>query len=44
GAKWDAPYAEKLFELDTEKIIHSMVGKTSLAKLFAILRELNSIM
>lgn len=39
GAKWDAPYAEQLFKLDTEKIIHSIIGKTTIAKLFAILRE-----
>lgn len=38
GAKWDESYEERLKEFDTENIIHSMVGKTSLAQLFAILR------
>lgn len=39
GAKWDATYADKLVKLDKEKIIHSIVGKTSVAHLFALLRE-----
>lgn len=39
GAKWDADYAEELHKIDTENMIHSMIGKTTLAQLFAILRE-----
>lgn len=41
GAEWDGDYAEKLHKLDTENILHSMVGKTNLTQLFAILREAN---
>ncbi len=39
GAKWDADYGEALHKIDTENMIHSMIGKTTLAQLFAILRE-----
>lgn len=38
GAKWDATYEKELKKLDVNKIIHSMIGKTSLAQLFALLR------
>lgn len=41
GAKWDGDYADAIHEHDTESIIHSMVGKTSLTQLFAILRKAN---
>ena len=39
GAKWDEDYAEKLLELDTKNMIHSIVSKTSLSQLLALLRE-----
>lgn len=38
GARWDRTYAKKLIALDREKIIHDLTGKTSVAKLFALLR------
>lgn len=39
GAKWDGDYAKEIYDFDTENIIHSMIGKISIARLFALLRE-----
>lgn len=43
GAKWDSDYAEKIYELDKEFTIHDLVGKTSVAQLFALIREANVV-
>jgi len=41
GAKWDKSYARKIFRLDHKRIIHDIVGQTSVAKLFALIRAAN---
>lgn len=41
GARWDKSYSKKLLKLDRDGIIHSIVGQTSLANLFAIIRAAN---
>lgn len=41
GAKWDADYTDEIIKLDADNIIHDMVGKLSVAHLFALLREAN---
>lgn len=41
GARWDKRYAEKIAALDKEKIIYDIVGKTSVAHLFALTRAAN---
>lgn len=38
GATWDGEYARILDELDADKIIINLTGKTSIAQLFALLR------
>lgn len=39
GANWDASYSERLLKLDSERIIHDLTGQTSVANLFALIRE-----
>jgi len=39
GARWDKSYSEKMCELESEKIMYDIVGKTSVADLFALFRE-----
>lgn len=39
GAKWDAEYTDEILKLDKGNIIHDMVGKLTVAHLFALLRE-----
>lgn len=39
GARWDASYLKELLPLDTKKILHNLVGKTSVADLFALIRK-----
>lgn len=41
GATWDDDYTNQLLELDTERIIYNIVGKTTVADIFAIIREAN---
>jgi len=41
GARWDKSYAEELRLLDTKNIIHDIVGQTSVADLFALIRAAN---
>lgn len=41
GARWDADYMEKVKEFDEENIICDLTGQTSVANLFALLREAN---
>lgn len=39
GAKWDRDYADRLLELGSDGVIYDMVGKTTVADLFALIRE-----
>jgi len=39
GGRWDRNYADELQVLDVDKIIHDIVGKTSVADLFALIRK-----
>lgn len=39
GAHWDAEYAEKLLPLDIKGILHNLIGKTTVADLFALIRR-----
>lgn len=39
GARWDRSYAERLLSLDRDEIIYDIIGKTSVADLFALIRE-----
>ena len=41
GARWDANYVQRVKELDKHKIICDLSGRTSVAHLFALLREAN---
>jgi len=41
GARWDKSYARRIKKLDTEKIIYDIVGQTTVAKLFALIRKAN---
>jgi len=41
GARWDREYAEKLLGIDREKIIYDLIGQTSVAELFALIRAAN---
>jgi len=41
GAHWDKSYARRFRKLDKKKIILDIVGKTSVAQLFALIREAN---
>lgn len=41
GARWDKSYSRRLLKLESEKIIYDIIGKTSVADLFALLRKAN---
>ena len=39
GARWDKGYSDKMYELEKEKIMYDLVGKTTVADLFGLFRE-----
>lgn len=39
GARWDASYVKRVLELDKDKIICDLTGRTPVVHLFALLRE-----
>ncbi len=41
GSRWDKSYADRIVALDKEKIIFDIVGQTSVAHLFALIRAAN---
>ena len=43
GARWDKSYSEKMEALEKEKIMYDIVGKTSVADLFALFREASAM-
>lgn len=43
GARWDSEYAERVLAYDHDRIILDLTGKTSVAHLFALLREANIV-
>lgn len=43
GGKWDKSYAERICQLDEANVILDIVGQTSIAQLFALLRKANVV-
>lgn len=43
GGEWDKSYAERICQLDEANVILDIVGQTSIAQLFALLRKANVV-
>lgn len=43
GGEWDKSYAERICRLDEANVVLDIVGQTSIAQLFALLRKANAV-